>query len=622
MRKQVFKVAKELGVSSKQLLTDLKELGIEKASNFSALEEEEYEKLCAFYEKAKATASGATRAPAKRAAGVSEGKPSAPERPSKRQPEAPVAVEEIAEPREPEEKVEEIPAPPKPTKVKPTGQPRPPVVTVLGHVDHGKTSLLDKIRKTHVAEGETGGITQSIGAYQVEYKGQKITFIDTPGHRAFAGMRARGAQVTDIAILVVAADDGIMEQTREALAHARTAQVPIIVVINKIDKPGVDINRVKKQLHDEGLTSEDWGGNTITVPVSAITGQGIDELLEMILLVAELEELRADPKRPAQGTIIESHLDPARGPVAAAIIKDGTLREREFVLAGTASGRVRALLDDRGKRITEGPPGSPVQILGLSEVPPVGIPLDVVENPSHARQLVETRKQEERLARLQRAHRTWEDVLAQSVAQHGLLKLVLKADTIGSLEALTSELKGLEVEGAKLELIYTGVGQINESDVLLAASSEGEMGVLGFRVDIDPKAKELADQEQITVRTYEIIYQLTDDVRKALKGLIEPEYEEVKLGEIEVRNVFKIPKVGVVAGCYVRDGQVTRSAQVRVIRNNALIFQGKIQSLKRFDQDVREVTKDKECGIRIEGFDDVKVGDKLEAFTVRQLEPL
>jgi len=511
---------------------------------------------------------------------------------------------------------------PKPPKSKPTGQPRPPVVAVLGHVDHGKTTLLDRIRKTHVAEGEIGGITQSIGAYQVEYNGQKITFIDTPGHRAFAGMRARGAQVTDIAILVVAADDGVMEQTREALAHARAAQVPILVAINKIDKPGVDLNRVKKQLSDEGLTPEDWGGDTITVPLSAITGQGIDELLEMILLVAELEELRADPKRPAQGIIIDSHLDPARGPVATAIIKDGSLHERDIVVAGTAQGRIRALLDDRGKRLAAALPGCPVQILGLSEVPPIGVPIEVVEDPARARGLVQRRKEESRKTRLQRAHRTWEDALARTAAQQGSLKLILKADTLGSLEALNSELQGLEFNGAKLEFVFTGVGNINESDVLLAASSEGEIGVLGFRVDVDSKAKELADQERITVRTYQIIYQLTEDVRKALKGLIEPEYEEVKLGEMEVRNVFRIPKVGVVAGCYVKEGQVMRAAQIRVLRGGALIFQGKIQSLKRFDQDVREVTKDKECGIKIEGFDDVKIGDRLEAFTVRLLEPL
>lgn len=617
MRKQVFRIAKELGISSKQLLADLKELGIEKANNFSALEEDECEKIQAFYKKDKVAARASQAAEAQAAVGVIEAEPP----PTQEKQAAPVAVEEVAELEIALEEPKVAPPAPKP-KVKPTGQPRPPVVAVLGHVDHGKTTLLDQIRKTHVAEGEAGGITQSIGAYQVEFQGQKITFIDTPGHRAFAGMRARGAQVTDIALLVVAADDGVMEQTREALAHARHAQVPIIVVINKIDKTGVDLNRVKKQLHEEGLTPEDWGGNTITVPLSAISGQGIDELLEMILLVAELEELRADPKRPAQGTIIESYLDPARGPVATAIIKDGTLRERETVIAGMASGRIRALLDDRGRRIQEALPGSPVQILGLSEVPAAGIPLEVVERPSLARQLVQARKGEERKARLQRTHRTWEDVLAQAAAQQGLLKLILKADTIGSLEAVQSELQGMVIDGAKLEFIYTGVGHVNESDVLLAASSEGEIGVLGFRVDVDPKAKELADQEQVTIRTYEIIYQLTDDVRRALKGLIEPEYEEVMLGEIEVRNVFKIPKVGVVAGCYVKEGQVTHSAQIRVIRNKAVVFQGRIQSLKRFDQDVRDVTKDKECGIKIKGFDDVKIGDRIEAFTLRLKESL
>jgi translation initiation factor IF-2 len=643
VKKRVYEAAHEFEVSVKELLADLKELGIEKRGNLSVLEEAEFEQIRTFYHKKdkrapskNAMKSAVTAAPAKAPPKAPVPKPTA--RPRRKQvetkatpevtpgePAAPVAVTETetAKPPEmtqPERTVVEAPA--KPPKTKPTGQPRPPVVTVLGHVDHGKTTLLDKIRRTHVAEGEVGGITQSTGAYQVEHHGHKITFIDTPGHRAFAGMRARGAQVTDIAILVVAADDGIMEQTREALAHARAAQVPIIVAINKIDKPGVDLNRVQKQLHDEGLTPEDWGGQTITVPISALTGEGIDGLLEMILLVAELAELRADPHRPAQGTIIESHLDPARGPVTSAILKDGTLRERDVVVAGTAYGRIRALLDDRGKRIVEALPGSPVQILGLSQVPPVGVPLEVVEGTSVARQLVESRKEEERRARLQRGRRTWEDVLARTAEQFGLLKLIVKADTIGSLEALQSELQGIAVHGAKLEFVFTGVGNISESDVLLAASAEGEIGVLGFRVHVDPKAKELADQEQITVRTYDVIYQLTDDIRKALKGLIEPEYEEVKLGEIEVRNVFKIPKIGVVAGGFVREGHVTRNAQVRVLRNGSLVYQGKIQSLRRFDQDVREVAKDKECGIKIEGFEDVRIGDRLEAFTVRQLEPL
>ncbi len=609
--RQIVKLAKELGFkSSKELMEILKGLGIEKPSNFSVLEEDEYEKFRKYYERR----GQAEPAPPQATA------PLVREAPPKREDAAPAAVSVIAPPKAaPQEETVQAPAKP---KVKPTGQPRPPVVAVLGHVDHGKTTLLDQIRKTHVAQGEAGGITQSIGAYQVEYQGKKITFIDTPGHRAFTGMRARGAQATDMAILVVAADDGVMEQTREAIAHARAAGVPILVAINKIDKPGVDLKRVKAQLAEEGLTPEDWGGETITVPVSALTGQGLDELLEMILLVAELEELRADPKRPAQGIIIESHLDPTRGPVATAILRDGTLRERDVVVAGTAWGRVRALLNDRGQRITEASAGLPVLILGLSHVPPLGIPLEVVDSPAQAKKIVEERQEQERRARLQRAHLTWEDVLARAAAQKGVLRLILKADTLGSLEAATNELQQLQTDDLKIEILFAGVGTINESDVLLAASSEDEVSVLGFRVELDPKAKEVAEGEQVTVRTYDIIYQLTEDVRKALKGLVEPEFKELKIGEAEVRGVFKIPKVGTVAGCYVRDGVVLRHAQVRVMRNGSPIFQGKLQSLKRFDQDVREVPKDKECGIKIEGFEDVKVGDRLEIFTLRRVDTL
>jgi len=601
-RRQVFKVAKELGISSKELLQKLKELGIEKPGNFSVLEDEEYELILTHYGATKpAQPTVEAKAP------VEEARPSV------------IDETEAATESEAVEQVAEE-APPK-EEEKPRGEPRPPVVAVLGHVDHGKTTLLDRIRKTHVTESEAGGITQSIGAYQVEYQGQKITFIDTPGHRAFTGMRARGAQVTDIVVLVVAADDGVMEQTREAISHARAAGVPIIVVINKIDKPGVDINRVKQQLADEGLGPEDWGGETIVVPISALTGEGIADLLEMIVLVAELEELRADPRRPAQGTIIESCLDPARGPVATTIIKDGTLRERDIVVAGTAQGRIRALLDDRGMRVREAPPGSAVQILGLSEVPPVGAPLEVVESPAHAKRSVQARLEEERRLRLQRTRRTWEDVLAQSTRQ-GILKLILKADTLGCLEAVQGELKRLESDEVKLELVHSGVGTINESDVLLAASSEEEVSVLGFRVGVDSKAAELADRERVTVRTYDVIYELTDDVTKALRGLMEPRYEEVPLGELEVRGVFKIPKVGVVAGCYVREGQVRRGAQVRVVRDDSKVFEGKIKSLKRFDQDVREVSKGKECGIKIEGFDEVAIGDKLEVFILREVDRL
>jgi translation initiation factor IF-2 len=436
-RKQVFKLAKELGLSSRDLLHELKEIGIEVKNNFSVLEEEQIELIRTHLE-GKAQSTGAPQAEAEST--------EAPQ-PAEVAPATATAEREPAESQtdgKPQGTTAVVEAPPKPViPEKPTGEPRPPVVAVLGHVDHGKTTLLDKIRQSHVAEQETGGITQSIGAYQVEYEGKKITFIDTPGHRAFTGMRARGAQVTDIVILVVAADDGVMEQTREAIAHAKAAGVPILVAINKIDKPGADVTRVKQQLTEEGLTPEDWGGDAITVPVSAATGEGIEELLEMIQLVAELEELRADPKRPAQGTIIESHLDTARGPVATAIIKDGTLHERDVVIAGTAQGRIRALLDDQGRRIKEAPPGTPVQTLGLSEVPPVGAPLEAAESPSRAKKIVEKRKEEERQAKITKSRLTWEDVLTRAAGQ-GTLKLILKADTVGSLEAVQNELRRLE----------------------------------------------------------------------------------------------------------------------------------------------------------------------------------
>ena len=610
-KRQVFRVAKELGVSSKELLHDLKEIGIEKPSNFSVLDDDEYELIQAFYqEKASLQATSAE-------AQEPQGEVQVAERPKEAEAAA-VAVKE----KEKEEEAEEVPEKKEPEK-KPVGEPRPPIVAVLGHVDHGKTTLLDRIRKTHVAEQEAGGITQSIGAYQVEYQGKKITFIDTPGHRAFTGMRARGAQVTDIVILVVAADDGVMEQTREAIAHARAANVPIIVAINKIDKPGVDVNRVKQQLADEGLVPEDWGGDTITVPVSALTGEGIDELLEMILLVAELEDFRADPKGPVEGTIIESYLDTQKGPVATAIIKNGTLHERDIVVAGTAYGRIRALLDDQGRRIKEAPPGTPVQILGLSEVPPVGTKLEVVDSPSKAKKIVEERLEEQRRAKMKKARLTWEDVLART-AQKGVLKLIIKADTLGSLEAVENELKRLETDDVKLEFVHAGVGNVSESDVLLAASSESDenIGIVGFRVGVDPKARELTEQEGIQVRTYEIIYELADDVRRAIRRMLGPEYREVKLGEVEVRQIFKIPRVGTVAGCYVRDGRVERSAHVRVWRGKQEVFAGRIQSLKRFDQDVREVTKGMECGIKIEGFDDVQPGDRLEVFRLEEVEPV
>ncbi|MBI1729945.1 translation initiation factor IF-2 [Candidatus Acetothermia bacterium] len=648
-KKRVFEVAKEIGIAVKDLLVSLKNLGIEKSGNFSSLEDDEVAIVLKHFQK------GQTPAPAKAAkshsktASVEKAKPAQTDK-SKAAPATTQSRTAVAEPSPkkvavqersapstkaapavnatsapvaemPVEVREERPAAPAKRPEKPKhGVPRPPIVAVLGHVDHGKTSLLDKIRSANVAGGEAGGITQAIGAYQVDHQGKKITFIDTPGHRAFTGMRARGAQVTDIVILVVAADDGIMEQTVEAISHAKAAQVPIIVAINKIDKPGADLMRVKQQLTERELMPEEWGGSTITVGVSALTGEGIPELLEMILLVAELEELKADPSIRAEGVVIESYLDSSRGPVATAIIKNGTLHDRDIVVAGSAHGRIRALLDDRGRRLTEAPPGSPVLMMGLSDVPAVGVSLEAYDNPGAARKTADTRKDEERKARRPKARLTWDELMAHA-EQKGVLKVILKADSVGSLEALQHEVQRLDTDEISLELLLSGVGNVGESDVLLAASSaEDDVIIFGFRVPIEAQARELADREQVTVRTYDIIYELIDDLKKAHRNLMAPRYEEVALGVVEVRNTFKIPRVGTVAGCYVRDGIVRRNSQVRVNRNNQKVFEGRIETLRRFEEDAKEVGKDKECGIKIEGYDDVRVGDVLEIFTLKEVE--
>ena len=619
-RKQVFKVAKELGYSAGEFLEQLSELGIEKSGNFAVLEDEEYELVMDLFQddeespkpepaQKKAPSETADAEPSAEAESDDGGTATA------TAPEPQPATAEVDEPEE----TEEAPAQAVETK---TGEPRPPIVAVLGHVDHGKTTILDKIRKTHVTEGEAGGITQSIGAYQVDYEGQRITFIDTPGHRAFTGMRARGAQVTDIVILVVAADDGIMEQTREAINHARQAGVPMIVAINKVDKPNADVNKVMQDLTQENLLPEDYGGDTITVQMAALKGEGIDDLLEMITLVTEMEELRADPNANLEGVVIESHIDPFRGPLATVIVKEGTLRERDIVIAGMAQGRVKALLDDQGNRLKEAGPGTPVQIMGLSDAPQVGIGLERVKKGSQAKKIVEEREQEARQQRLQRKERTWDDILAEAARTQGKVTLILKADTIGGLEAVEGEIARQEIDEVDLEIIHKGVGDVNESDVLLAASSEDDVSIVGFQVDIDKKARDMAEHEGITARNYDIIYELADDVRKALRGLMEPEFKEVKLGEAEVRDTFGIPKVGTVAGCFVRDGRVTRDAQVRVTRDGRKVHEGPIANLKRFQQDAREVGKDKECGIRIEGFDDVEVGDTLEIYALEEVERL
>jgi translation initiation factor IF-2 len=493
---------------------------------------------------------------------------------------------------------------------------RPPVVTIMGHVDHGKTKLLDAIRSTKVAESEAGGITQHIGAYQVEVKGKKITFLDTPGHEAFTALRARGAKVTDIAVLVVAADDGVMPQTIEAIDHARAAGVPILVALNKIDKPTSNPDRVKQQLSQQGLQPEDWGGQTVMVPVSAKQKQGIDELLEMILLLAEMQDLKANPKARATGIIVESKLDKSRGPVATVLIKNGTLKVGDFFVSGAAYGKVRALVNDKGSRVNQAPPSFPVEMLGASEVPKPGDILQVMESDRAAKDLAE----KNRLTRVKvsgRAAQTLEDFSKE--VKEGVktdLNLIIKADVEGSLEALTQNLTGLEIEGLHIHIIHSGVGNINESDVLLAEAS-GTI-LLGFHVEIDARAREIAETEEVKIRLYDIIYKLIDDVKLALTGMLEPEYEEVTVGSAEVRQTFKYSKLGVIAGCFVTSGKFVRGAGLRIFREGNKVYEGKVESLKRFKEDVKEVAEGYECGIAIPGYEDFKVGDQLNCFEMRE----
>ena len=496
-------------------------------------------------------------------------------------------------------------------------QPRPPVVTVLGHVDHGKTTLLDAIRKTKVVEGEFGGITQHIGAYQIEHERRKITFLDTPGHEAFTAMRARGAQVTDLAVLVVAADDGVMPQTREAIDHARAANVPILVALNKMDRTAARPDRVKQQLSDFGLTVEDWGGDTVCVPVSAITKQGIDELLENILLVTEVScDLRSNPERPAIGTVIESQLDKQRGPTATLLVQGGTLRVGDALFIGTISGRVRAMQDHRGETVRQAPPAMPVQVMGLSDVPKAGDLFRVVESEREARALAEEQTERERLAESRPAQArplSLDEIFSRLQAGEAVeLNLILKADVDGSMEPIVNSLERLGTEEHKVNILHQGIGRISESDIMLASASDAI--VIGFHVDVDEAARRVAETEGVDIRLYNIIYKLIEDVDKALKGLLEPVYEKVVIGHAEVRAVFRIRRRGNIAGCYMTDGEVTRNAWVRVFRNDEELFDGQLDSLKRFQEDVTEVRAGFECGVGIAGFDDFGEGDVLEFY--------
>jgi translation initiation factor IF-2 len=502
-------------------------------------------------------------------------------------------------------------------------QPRPPVITVMGHVDHGKTMLLDRIRSANVIAGEAGGITQHIGAYQAAYDGKPITFIDTPGHEAFTKMRARGADVTDIVVLVVAADDGVMPQTIEALNHAKAAEVPIVVAVNKIDRENADPQRVMTQLSDQGLVPEQWGGDTITVEMSALQNLGVDDLLEQLLVVAEVEELTANPEGRAKGIVLEANLDVGRGPVATILVDKGTLKVGDPVVAGAAWGTVRALIDDHGQQIKEAGPSTPVQVLGLSIVPGAGDEFRVAPDLRTAKTVAEAREQRQRLAgqradaRVQRGVKL-EDVFDQiQRGETATLNLVLKADVQGSLEALTEALRRLERDDVKLAFVHRAVGGITENDISLAATTNAT--IIGFGVRPDRKARELALVEQVEIRTYEIIYQVLEDIEKAMVGLLAPTYEEIVTGDAEVREIFRIPRVGAIAGCYVQSGVITRGSKVRFLRDGVIIWKGAVTSLKRFKEDAREVREGFECGIGLSDFQDLKQGDVIETFEEREV---
>jgi translation initiation factor IF-2 len=497
---------------------------------------------------------------------------------------------------------------------------RPPVVTIMGHVDHGKTTLLDAIRHTNVTEGEAGGITQHIGAYQVEIKGKKITFLDTPGHEAFTSMRARGAQVTDITVIVVAADDGVMPQTVEAINHAKAANVPIIVAVNKIDKPEANPDKIRTELTEYELVPEEWGGDTIFVNISAKQRQGLEELLEMILLVAEVQELKANPDKRARGTVIEAELDKGKGPVARVLIQNGTLKVGDAFVAGVCFGRVRAMINDRGRRLKEAGPSTPVEITGLTEVPQAGDPFMVFEDERKARTIAERRATTQRQSQMGANTRVTLDDLYKHIQEGEIkdLNVIIKGDVQGTVEALKTSLEKIEVEGVRVKIIHTGVGAITESDIILASASNAI--IIGFNVRPEPAAAATAEQEKVEIRLHSIIYKVIEEIEHAMKGMLEPEYKETVIGHAEVRETFKVSKVGTIAGCMVTSGKITRNAEVRLIRDGIVVFQGKIESLKRFKDDVREVAQGYECGLSIEKFNDIKEGDTIEAFVMETVE--
>ncbi|WP_353422344.1 translation initiation factor IF-2 [Staphylococcus warneri] len=497
---------------------------------------------------------------------------------------------------------------------------RPAVVTIMGHVDHGKTTLLDSIRHTKVTAGEAGGITQHIGAYQIENEGKKITFLDTPGHAAFTTMRARGAQVTDITILVVAADDGVMPQTIEAINHAKEANVPTIVAVNKIDKPTANPDRVMQELTEYGLIPEDWGGDTIFVPLSALSGEGIDSLLEMIGLVAEVQELKANPEKQAVGTVIEAELDKSRGPAASLLVQNGTLHQGDSIVVGNTYGRIRAMVNDLGQRIKTAGPSTPVEITGINDVPQAGDRFVVFKDEKQARRIGEARHEESVIQQRQESKNVTLDNLFEQMKQGEMkdLNVIIKGDVQGSVEALAASLMKIDVEGVNVRIIHTAVGAINESDVTLANASNGI--IIGFNVRPDAGAKRAAEAENVDMRLHRVIYNVIEEIESAMKGLLDPEYEEQVIGQAEVRQTFKVSKVGTIAGSYVTEGKITRNAGVRVIRDGIVQFEGELDTLKRFKDDAKEVAQGYECGITIEKYNDLKEGDIIEAFEMVEIK--
>ena len=500
-----------------------------------------------------------------------------------------------------------------------TLQPRPPVVTIMGHVDHGKTSLLDVIRQTNVTSTEAGGITQHIGAYQVRYKGNKVTFLDTPGHEAFTAMRLRGAKSTDIAVLVVAADDGVMPQTVEAINHAKSAEVPIIVAINKMDKPGANPDHVKQQLSEHGLLPEEWGGDVIMVPVSAKKREGIDDLLENILLVAEVMELKANPNRHAQGVVIEAQLDKGRGPVCTMLVQKGSLRVGDTILAGTAYGKVRAMTNERGEKVKVARPSMPVEILGLSDVPLAGEVMVSVDD-NEARTIAEKRIAKQRAEEAKASHKISLDDIFQQIKEGEMsdLNIIIKADVQGSVEALRQSLENIKNDQVRIVIVHAAVGAINESDIMLASASNAI--ILGFNVRPDAVVRNAAEKEKVDLRTYRVIYDAINDVESAMVGMLAPEFKEVIVGRADVRQVISTPKA-IVAGCFVTEGRITNDSEIRLIRDGIVVHEGKVDSLRRFKDEVKEVKATFECGISIEGYRDIKEGDVIEAFLMEEIKP-